>query len=81
MKERTKKTLEQIEAAHDWREGQTWGHGGTSYSQTDVCRWCGLRRLWTMDEQNGHGPEYTFSSHEGEPLPLCAVPVTCDGAT
>jgi len=64
MKETTKKLLDEVSAAHDWDEGQTYSNGGTEYHSTDVCRVCGLRRHWQSDRQNGIEDRYRFSDGE-----------------
>jgi len=69
-KEVTQKLLEQVDKMHDWREGQVHGGGGTYYSQTDVCRICGLQREWVDDHQNGIHDEYSFADENGQPLIL-----------
>ena len=49
MKESTQKLLDQIDAAHDWAEGQVYGGSGTQLSSTDHCRVCSLRRHYSSD--------------------------------
>jgi len=71
MKESTQKLLDQIDAAHDWQEGQVYGGGGTKMTSTDVCRVCSLRRHWLSDPQNGIEDSYRFSDGEtGQDLSL-----------
>ena len=71
MKESTRKLLDQIDAAHDWQDGQTWGGGGTQLSRTDTCLVCSLRRHWFSDRQNGIAANYRYSDGEtGDDLSL-----------
>lgn len=51
----------QVDAAHDWLEGQTYSGGGTSLSSTDRCRICGLERRWESDSQNGVPSHYLYA--------------------
>lgn len=62
--------LDQIDEAHDFEDGQTYGHGGTAMSSTDVCRICGLKRLYFTDSQNGVDSRWTFETHCGKEIPL-----------
>lgn len=64
MKAKTNELLEQIDAAHDWTDGQVYSQGGTSMRSTDVCRICSLRRHWSSDRQNGNHGEFRFSDGE-----------------
>lgn len=57
---RTLELLAQIDAAHDWRAGQTYGGNGTHLSSMDVCRIYGLQRNWCNDRQNGNMSEITY---------------------
>ncbi len=81
MKETTSRLLEQIDAAHDWAQGQVWGSGGTRLSSTDICQVCSMRRHWLTDPQNGVDSQYRFSSGEtGEDLSLRqAIAQRCAG--
>jgi hypothetical protein len=76
MKQRTIMKLDEIENGHDWCNGRTWSHGGTAYSCTDVCRYCGLVRKYFSDSQNGIDANYTFFI-DGEKISLCNVPASC----
>lgn len=67
---RREELLNQIEENHDWLEGRVWGHGGTAYSQNDICQLCGLNRRWAKDSQNGVPSHYTFSTRDGEVLTI-----------
>lgn len=64
MKDTTEKMLQQIEAAHDWAEGQVYGGGGTRFTSTDTCLVCSLRCHWLSDSQNGIDSQYRFSDGE-----------------
>jgi hypothetical protein len=64
MKETTKQLFDKLDAAHDWNNGQVYGHGGTRYTSTDVCRVCALRRHYLSDSQNGIADTYRFSDGE-----------------
>jgi hypothetical protein len=64
MKESTRKLIDQIDADHDWQNGQTYGGSGTQLSQTDTCRVCSLRRHWFSDSQNGIEDSYRWSDGE-----------------
>ena len=64
MKESNQKLLDQIDAAHDWSNGQVYGGRGTELSSTDTCQVCSLRRHWHSDSQNGIRGQYRFSDGE-----------------
>jgi hypothetical protein len=64
MKESTQKLIDQIDAAHDWINGQVWGGGGTRYSSTDTCQVCSMRRHYFSDSQNGVPGNYRYSDGE-----------------
>lgn len=71
MKDTTRKMLDQLDAAHDWARGQTYGGSGTRLSRTDLCRVCNLRRHWLDDSQNNIDDQTRFSDGEtGEDLSL-----------
>ena len=71
MTDRAKALLDQVDAAHDWACGQTYGGSGDSYASTDTCRICGLARRWDSGSRQNNTPaSHTFTTARGETVTL-----------
>lgn len=73
MDSRTAQLVKQIDAAHEYRDGQIWGHGGTSMATTNKCPICGLHRHWSIDRQNGNDGRVEYTDENGDDLTLAAA--------
>ena len=69
-RERREKKLAEIDARHDWLQGQVRGRGGTRLEQVDRCQLCNLLRDWESDEQNDVSKHVSFRSALGGKLSI-----------